>query len=71
MLMYALGSLDLDALLGDVLGATQFKKVCVIAAIAMLGAQGTTCWAVTERVSVADRSASDPAPPRLARDPVY
>ena len=54
MLMYALGSLDLEALTGNFLGSTQFKKVCLIAAVAMTVAQLTSCWAVTERVLVAD-----------------
>lgn len=55
MLMYGIGALDLDALLGGFLGDTQFKKVCVLAAIAMAVAQLTSCWAVTERVLVLDR----------------
>jgi solute carrier family 45, member 1/2/4 len=54
MLMYALGALDLKAILGNFLGDTQFKKVCLIAAIAMAVAQGITCWAVQERVLVAN-----------------
>jgi solute carrier family 45, member 1/2/4 len=54
MIMYGLGSLDLDAVFGTFLGDTQFKKVCMIAAIAMIVAQGTSCWAVTERVLIQD-----------------
>ena len=50
--MYAVGALDLNTILGNVLGDTQFKKVCVIAAIAMAAAQGTSAWAVKERVLV-------------------
>ena len=52
MLMYALGALDLKALTGNFLGDTQFKKACLIAALAMAIAQGTSCWAVTERVFI-------------------
>ncbi|KAK5119968.1 hypothetical protein LTR85_007044 [Meristemomyces frigidus] len=54
MLMYGIGALDLMAIFGNFLGDTQFKKVCLIAAIAMAVAQGTSCWAVQERVLVAD-----------------
>ncbi|KAK4961017.1 hypothetical protein LTR10_001506 [Elasticomyces elasticus] len=54
MMMYGLGALDLDSLLGGFLGDTQFKKVCAIAAVAMVIAQGISCWAVTERVYVGD-----------------
>ncbi|KAK4570066.1 hypothetical protein LTR86_003036 [Recurvomyces mirabilis] len=54
LLMYGLGALDLKALTGNFLGDSQFKKVCLIAAIAMAVAQGTTCWAVSERVYVAN-----------------
>jgi len=53
MLMYGIGALDLEAILGDFLGNTQFKKVCFLAAVAMAVAQGTSCWAVHERVLVA------------------
>ncbi|KAK3717811.1 hypothetical protein LTR37_005582 [Vermiconidia calcicola] len=54
LLVYAIGSLDLSAFLGDWLGNTQFKKVCVIAAVAMAFAQSVTAWAVQERVLVSD-----------------
>lgn len=56
LMVFAIGSLDLNARLGNFLGDTQFKKVCVIAAFAMVAAQSLTCWAVTERVLVSDRS---------------
>ncbi|GAB1742780.1 hypothetical protein NU219Hw_g8490t1 [Hortaea werneckii] len=56
MMMYGIGALDLEAIFGDFLGDTQFKKVCLIAAIAMAVAQGTSCWAVHERVLVSDGS---------------
>ena len=54
LLVYAIGALDLHAILGDTLGDTQFKKVCVIAALAMALAQGLSAWAVQERTLVAD-----------------
>ena len=54
LLVYAIGSLDLNVFLGDWLGNTQFKKVCVIAALAMALAQSVTAWAVQERVLVSD-----------------
>ncbi|KAI7085611.1 sucrose transport protein, partial [Hortaea werneckii] len=56
MMMYGIGALDLEGIFGDFLGDTQFKKVCLIAAIAMAVAQGTSCWAVHERVLVSDGS---------------
>ena len=57
LMVYAVGALDLNAVLGNVFGDTQFKKVCVIAALAMAIAQGASCYAVHERVLVADRYA--------------
>lgn len=51
-MMYCVGSLDLQGLLGNTFGNTQFKKVCFIAALAMAVSQGITCWAVQERVLV-------------------
>ncbi|KAK5109526.1 hypothetical protein LTR62_006978 [Meristemomyces frigidus] len=53
LMMYGLGALDLKAWTGNFMGDSQFKKVCLIAAVAMAAAQGTTCWAVSERVYVA------------------
>ena len=54
LLVYAVGALDLSTILGNFLGDTQFKKVCVIAAVAMAMAQGLSAWAVDERVLVSD-----------------
>jgi solute carrier family 45 protein 1/2/4 len=54
LLVYAIGALDLQAVLGNFLGDTQFKKVCVIAAFAMAASQGLSAWAVKERVLVSD-----------------
>lgn len=53
LLVYAIGSFDLVATFGTTfLGNTQFKKVCVIAAIALAVSQGITCYAVEERALV-------------------
>lgn len=54
LLVYAVGAMDLNSLLGNLLGDTQFKKVCVIAGFMMAFAQGVSCWAVQERALVAD-----------------
>nr|POE65225.1 general alpha-glucoside permease [Quercus suber] len=55
LMNYGIGSLDLESMFGKFMGDTQFKKLCLIAAIAMGVAQGTTCWAVHERILVRDR----------------
>jgi len=47
---YFIGSIDMVAVFGTFLGDTQFKKMCVIAALGLLFAVGVTCWAVSERV---------------------
>lgn len=52
LLVYAIGSLDLNAFLGTTFGDTQFKKVCIVAALAMTISQGLSCWAVEERILV-------------------
>ena len=54
LLVYAVGALDLKSIFGNFLGDTQFKKVCVIAAIAMGLAQSVSAWATQERVLVSD-----------------
>ena len=54
LLVYAIGALDLNSMLGNFLGDTQFKKVCVIAALAMSMAQGLSAWAIHERVLISD-----------------
>lgn len=55
LMVYAIGSLDLEAIMGKFLGDTQFKKVCAIAALAMVVTQGVSCWAVQERALVSAR----------------
>lgn len=52
LLVYAIGALDLNAWMGGFLGDTQFKKVCLIAALGMAVPQCISCWAVEERVLV-------------------
>lgn len=53
LLVYGIGSLDLVGMLGTTfLGNTQFKKVCVIAALALIVSQGITCYSVEERALV-------------------
>lgn len=51
---YALGALDLELIFGDWIGNTQFKRICVIGAFALLFAVGVTSWAVKEAVLVSD-----------------
>jgi solute carrier family 45 protein 1/2/4 len=52
---YAAGSIDLVAMFGKSMGDTQFKKLALIAAFAILFAVGVTSWAVTERVLVSTK----------------
>lgn len=54
LMVYAIGALDLNSMLGNFLGDTQFKKVCVIAAIGMGTAQCVSAWATQERILVSD-----------------
>lgn len=51
IIAYFIGTLDLVSFLPAWFGGdTQFKKMCVVAALALWTAVGTTCWAVGERV---------------------
>ena len=52
MIGYGAGAVDLVSILGTGLGDSQFKALSLIAAVAMIGTQATTCWAVSERVLV-------------------
>lgn len=54
ILVFGIGALDLEVVLPGLFGSTQFQKVCSIAALAMVVSQLVTCWAVTERVLIAD-----------------
>ncbi|KAL1302556.1 hypothetical protein AAFC00_002938 [Neodothiora populina] len=49
---YGIGAVNLSAIFGTTLGSTQFKQLCVIAALALIAAVGVTSWAVHERVLV-------------------
>lgn len=55
LLVYAIGALDLNAWMGGFLGDTQFKKVCLIAALGMAIPQCISCWAVQERILVRNK----------------
>lgn len=52
---YFIGTLDLVSFLpGWFGGDSQFKKMCVVSALAVWIAVGTTSWAVSERVLLSD-----------------
>ncbi|KAK5151334.1 hypothetical protein LTR04_006634 [Oleoguttula sp. CCFEE 6159] len=51
---YGAGALDLQRIFGSALGDSQFKRMTVIAALALVVAVGVTCWAVEERVLLSD-----------------
>lgn len=52
---YAIGTVDLVAWFGPSMGDTQFKKLILIAAFALILSIGVTSWAVTERVLISSR----------------
>ncbi|RDW85079.1 MFS general substrate transporter-36 [Coleophoma cylindrospora] len=58
---YVVGTLDLVSIFGTSLGDTQFKKLTLIAACALLAAVGITSWAVTERVLISNKGAEKEA----------
>jgi solute carrier family 45 protein 1/2/4 len=51
---YGFGAIDLSRLFGTTLGDSQFKQLIVVAGSMLLATVGTTCWAVSERVLVAE-----------------
>ena len=55
LFMFAVGTLDLDAVMGNYLGDSQFKKACMIASLTMVITITASCLAVFERVLVSDR----------------
>ena len=55
---YAAGTLDLVGIFGTSMGDTQFKKLIIIAALALVLTQGVTSWAVTERILIAEKGAN-------------
>ena len=52
---YGIGTVDLRSIWGDWMGDSQFKQLCVIAAVALIGTCGLTSWAVTERILLSAR----------------
>ena len=52
---YGVGTLNLTKMLGTFLGDSQFKKLTVIAALALLFTVGVTSYAVQERILVSSR----------------
>jgi solute carrier family 45 protein 1/2/4 len=54
LLCYGAGAIDLELVFGTMLGDTQFKRLTIVAGLALGIAVGVTCYAVTERVRLAD-----------------
>ncbi|KAF2207139.1 hypothetical protein CERZMDRAFT_51713 [Cercospora zeae-maydis SCOH1-5] len=54
ILVFGFGALDLNYWLPPMFGDTQFKKVCAFAAFMMVFTFSVNCWAVSEKVLVAD-----------------
>jgi solute carrier family 45 protein 1/2/4 len=54
---YAIGTIDLVQIFGPSMGDTQFKKLILVAAFALLFCVGITSWAVTERVLISSKDA--------------
>ena len=52
VLGYFAGTLDLTKYLGNRLGSTQFKQICVIASFAIIFCSTVTCYCVEERVLI-------------------
>lgn len=53
---YLIGTADMVAIFGTFMGDTQFKKMTVISAAALVFAVGLTSWAVQERVLLSVKS---------------
>jgi solute carrier family 45 protein 1/2/4 len=60
LLGYVIGTIDLVKVFGTSFGDTQFKKLTLLAALALVFAVGVTSWAVTERVLVSGKE-TEPA----------
>ncbi|EDN94156.1 hypothetical protein SS1G_10025 [Sclerotinia sclerotiorum 1980 UF-70] len=58
---YAIGTVDLVAWFGPSMGDTQFKKLILIAAFALIFCVGVTSWAVTERVLISSKDSDSQA----------
>ena len=54
---YAVGTIDLPKIFGQSLGDSQFKQLCLIAAVFFLSTVGITCYAVEERILVSAKDA--------------
>lgn len=52
---YGVGTINFTKIFGNLLGDTQFKQLCVIAAAALLIAVGVTSYCVEERILVSGR----------------
>ena len=57
LLGYGIGTLDLPGIWGSWLGNTQFKQLCVLAALILTGCCGITAWATAERVLISPKYA--------------
>ena len=57
LLGYAIGTMDLQGISGKILGDSQFKQLCLIAAFCFLICVGITCYAVEERILVSAKDA--------------
>lgn len=51
---YGLGAVDLQAIFPKSMGGSQFKQLTIVAGLTLLTTVGLTCWAVSERVLVAN-----------------
>lgn len=60
---YAVGTMDLVKMFGSSIGDTQFKKLILVAAFALLLGVGVTSWAVTERVLISGRDSESKVGP--------
>ena len=49
---YATGSLNLQGIWGNLLGDSQFKQLCFIAAASLIGCCGVTAYGVKERILI-------------------
>ena len=52
---YGIGTINLQMVLGSLLGDTQFKQLTVIAALGLIFAVSVTSYAVNERVLISAR----------------
>ncbi|TVY85463.1 General alpha-glucoside permease [Lachnellula suecica] len=57
---YIAGTADLVGMFGTSMGDTQFKKLILVAAFALIFSVAVTSWAVTERILVSSRATDDP-----------